>query len=174
MPAQAGIQAGGDGAKIMKQRLDSRFRGNDGMGKLPTASRQTKSSLTIDASLHRTPLHVPDVGRIFGNRAVTGEFSRAGHIQERLAGPCRRVGIKLAQPRVRLEIGLEIGEMHVIVAVHQPRVAQRGAGSVMLSAVIFLRVGALRRLLCRFHADRCVLFAGMLASSAISPSDIVG
>jgi hypothetical protein len=33
MPAQAGIQAGGDGAKIMKQRLDSRFRENDGMGK---------------------------------------------------------------------------------------------------------------------------------------------
>jgi len=33
MPAQAGIQAGGDGAKIMKQRLDSRFRENDGMEK---------------------------------------------------------------------------------------------------------------------------------------------
>jgi len=32
MPAQ-GIQAGGDGAKIMKQRLDSRFRENDGMEK---------------------------------------------------------------------------------------------------------------------------------------------
>jgi hypothetical protein len=56
---------------------------------------------------------------------------------------------------------------------HFPTGSYSYGGSVTFH-VIFSPVGALRRLLCRFQAHRCVLFAGMLAISAISPSDIVG
>src|SRR6516165_1705476 len=36
---------------------------------------------------NRTSLRIPDVGCIFGNRSIAGEFSRTSHIQNRLAGP---------------------------------------------------------------------------------------
>src|SRR6266550_1303999 len=68
---------------------------------------------------HGARLCVPDAGRILGNGSVTGEFSRAGNIQDRLPRPSRRVGVELAKPLVSLEVGFEIGQMHVVVSARQ-------------------------------------------------------
>ena len=61
-------------------------------------------------------LGVPDVGRVLGDRAVAGELPGAGHVQDRLARPGSRVGVERAQAAVRLEIGREVRQVHVVVA----------------------------------------------------------
>ena len=52
-------------------------------------------------------------------------ISRAGYIQDGLARPAVGVGIQIDQTLVRFQVGLEIRQMHVVVAVCQKRVAQR-------------------------------------------------
>src|SRR5262245_58076377 len=49
---------------------------------------------------NRARLRVPDVGRVLGDGAVTGELSRAGHVQDGLARPGVRVGIQIDQAPV--------------------------------------------------------------------------
>ena len=90
-------------------------------------SRGISDADELSATLgHRARLDVPDAGRVFGDRAVAGELSRAGHIQDRLARPGVRVGIQLDQPLIRLQVRTQIRQVHVVVAVRQQRIAQWG------------------------------------------------
>ena len=79
---------------------------------------------------------VPDVGRVLGDGAVAGELARAGHIQDGLARPGVRVGIQLDQPLVRLQVGLQVRQVHVVVAVRQQRVAQRREDARLIAAEV--------------------------------------
>ena len=83
---------------------------------------------------HRARLRIPDRGRVLGDGAVAGEFSRAGHVEDGLARPAVRVGIQLDQPLVRIQVGLEVRQMHVMVAVRQERVAQGSKDSWLVTA----------------------------------------
>lgn len=51
-------------------------------------------------SENRTRMHSPDVGSVFGDGAVSGEFTRASHIQDRFASPGILVAVQLKQPLV--------------------------------------------------------------------------
>src|SRR5262245_39182572 len=81
-----------------------------------------------------TRLRVPDGGRVLGDGAVAGELSRAGHIHNGLARPGVRVGVQLDQPPVRVQVGLEVRQVHVVVAVRQERVAQGGKDAGFVTA----------------------------------------
>src|SRR6478736_6869381 len=87
-------------------------------------SHVSQSSFHHWSLRNRACLCLPDVACIFGNCSIAGEFSGASDIQDRLAGPSRRVGIEIAELLIRLKIRLEIRQMHVVVAVSQKRVAQ--------------------------------------------------
>src|SRR5215470_1254516 len=43
-------------------------------------------------------------------------FAGPGHVQNRFAHPCMFVGVQLGQPVIRLEVGSEVREMHVMIA----------------------------------------------------------
>ena len=70
----------------------------------------------------------------------------AGHIQDRLARPAVRVGIQLDEPLVRLQVGLQVGQVHVVVAVRQQRVAKgaKTPGSLRLKWSAKIRSSAAR------------------------------
>src|SRR2546425_7803232 len=53
---------------------------------------------------HGARLCIPDVGRVLGAGAVTGELPGTGYIQDSLARPSLQVGVQFDQPLVRLEI----------------------------------------------------------------------
>src|SRR5262249_13224602 len=75
---------------------------------------------------YRARLGVPDAGRVFSDGAVAGELARAGHVQDGLTGPDVGTAIQLDQLSIRVQVGLQIRQVHVVVAVRQQRVAQRG------------------------------------------------
>ena len=54
--------------------------------------------------------------------------------------PTLSVPTQLAQPPVRLEIGLEIREIHIIVPAHQQRVAQRAEDTRLVTAKVELPI----------------------------------
>src|SRR5215510_11755435 len=66
----------------------------------------------------------PDLRRVLGDGAIAGELSRAGDVQDGLVRPAALVRVELDQPTVGLEVGSEVGQMHVVVAVGEERVAQ--------------------------------------------------
>ena len=83
--------------------------------------------MLVEAAQSRATGHdldLPDFGRIFGDRAVAGEFSGAGHVQDRLPRPCVGIGIQFAESLIGLEVGSEVSQVHVEVAVRQERVAE--------------------------------------------------
>jgi hypothetical protein len=49
---------------------------------------------------------------------------RSGNIQNRFPRPADRVRVELAQASIRLELRLQIGEMHVVIAVRQQSIAR--------------------------------------------------
>ena len=74
---------------------------------------------------HRARLHVPNIRRIFGDCTIAGKLSRAGHVQNGLAGPCTLVGIQLDKPAVGFQVGSQVGQVHVVIAIFQKRIQQR-------------------------------------------------
>src|SRR4030042_4186509 len=87
-----------------------------------TAPSRTTVSRVLRLHCHR--LHIPDLRCILRNRAVAGELSRAGNVQDGLVSPSVPVGIQFTQLLVRFEIGLEVRQVHVVVAERQKRVVQ--------------------------------------------------
>ncbi len=69
----------------------------------------------------RTGLCVPNLARTLGDGAVAGEFLGAGDVQDGFARPPLAVRIELAEPPVRVEIGLQVRQMHIVVALRQQR-----------------------------------------------------
>ena len=46
-------------------------------------------------------------------------------IQNRFAGPSIGIGVKFADPTLRIEICVQIGQVHVVIAAGEQRLAQR-------------------------------------------------
>src|SRR3954469_23222151 len=70
---------------------------------------------------HLARIRIPNFGRVLGNGSVAGEFAGSGNIQYRLTRPFVSVGVEIAKPLIRLEIGFEVRQMHVMVAMSQQR-----------------------------------------------------
>src|SRR5215470_3803755 len=116
-----------------------------------SCSRRARSnSISLDAGLpakgetvmartssrHRTRLCIPDLGGILGNRAVARKFAGAGNVQDGLARPSVDVGVQLSQPVVRLEIGFQVCQVHVVVSVGQQRIPYRSEDAGLVAAEI--------------------------------------
>src|ERR1700739_2748973 len=82
-------------------------------------------SVMVRAALHRTGLRAPDVGGVLRDRAVARELARARHVENALARPGVWLTVESEQPRNRLEIGLEVGERGVKIALCEQRAPQR-------------------------------------------------
>src|SRR5262245_28505563 len=87
-------------------------------------------------SWYRTRLRVPDLGRILPDRAVARERSGTGHVQDGLLRPPLLVGIHLEEPPVRLQIGAEVRQVHVVVASGQQALAQRLEDARLIAAEV--------------------------------------
>src|SRR5215469_4004841 len=84
------------------------------------------SSFPIKVALgHWARFRVPDAGCILGDRAVAGEFSGAGYVQDGFARPGVLVGVQLDEPLVGLQIRLQVRQVHVKIPMRQQAVAQR-------------------------------------------------
>src|SRR6516225_11465713 len=73
---------------------------------------------------YRAGLGVPDLGGILGDCAVAREFARARHIQYCLARPLMLVGVQPSQLVIGLEIGMEVRQMHEMIASAQQHIVQ--------------------------------------------------
>src|SRR5215469_13988114 len=75
---------------------------------------------------YRAGLGIPDVGGILGDRTIARELPGTGDIEDGFARPLMLVGVQFGQPVIRLEIGVEIREMHEMITSSQQDVVQRG------------------------------------------------
>src|SRR6266536_207302 len=83
-----------------------------------------------------TWFRVPDFGCVFVNGAVARKLSRTGHVQDRLLRPCPRIGIQCAQPFVRLAIGGQVRQVHIVIAEEQEGIAQWSKYSRFVAAEV--------------------------------------
>src|SRR5271166_5925404 len=88
------------------------------------------------SSGHRTWFRIPDLGGVLGDRAIARKLAGTGHVQDSLARPRVVVRVKLAEPLVRIEIGFEVRQMHVVVPLRQQCIRQRGKDPGLVSAEI--------------------------------------
>src|SRR5213083_1907807 len=115
----------------------SRSRRNTRQLVLTKAAARCRTSRALPvASWHGAGFRLPDVSRVFGDGAVAGKLPGAGDIKDGLACPSVTVRIQSDQPLVRLEIGLEIRQMHVVVSIRQERVAQRTEDTRLIAAEV--------------------------------------
>ena len=73
---------------------------------------------------NRTRFCLPNFLGVFGDSSVAGKFPGRRHVQNRFLRPCVLIGIQLDQFLVRFEIGFQIRQVHIVIAVRQERVAQ--------------------------------------------------
>src|SRR3954464_10766415 len=85
---------------------------------------------------HRAWPGVPDVGRVLGDGAVAGELAGGGDVQNRLARPRVGSSVQLAQPTVGLEVGPQVRQVQVAVAVGHEHVAERLEDSRLVGAEV--------------------------------------
>src|SRR5215831_4067959 len=90
----------------------------------PVCRPEVKPSFVQIPLSYRTRLRVPDLLRVLRDRAVAGEPPGAGDVEDRFARPPLRVCIDPAKLSIRVEIGFEVREMHVMVAMGQQRVVE--------------------------------------------------
>src|SRR5271166_5856089 len=75
---------------------------------------------------HRAGFGVPDLGGILRNRAVARKFPGGGDVKDCPARPFLAIGIQCSQPVIGLHIGLQIRQVHVVIAaLQQCRVYRR-------------------------------------------------
>src|SRR5581483_5902477 len=67
----------------------------------------------------------PDLRRILGNGAVARKLAAAGNIQDGLVRPRPGIGVQCAEPVLRLAIGSQVGQVHIVVAVLEEYISQR-------------------------------------------------
>ena len=89
-----------------------------------------------DGSPHRAALHVPDLGGVFRDRAIGGEAPGGCDVQDRFTGPPTAVRVERSESFVRLAVRLQIGEMHVVIAVREQRLADRVEDSRLVAAEV--------------------------------------
>src|SRR5437773_7239079 len=65
------------------------------------------------------PLDMPDVPCIFQYRAITGELANTRHVQDRLLGPSHRVLICLAHSVLCVNIGWQVSQMKIVIALQE-------------------------------------------------------
>src|SRR6266849_465744 len=83
-----------------------------------------------------TWFRLPDFGCVFVNGAVARKFSGTGHVQDRLLRPWRRIGIQYAEPFVRLAIGSQVRQVHIVIAEEQECIAQRSEYPRLVAAEV--------------------------------------
>src|SRR5690349_11979950 len=88
---------------------------------------------------HWARRRIPDVGGILSDRSIAREFARTGDIHNRLPRPAVAVRVKRAQGLVRLQIRLQISQMHVVVTVLEQGVVQRRKNALLVLAEIVAR-----------------------------------
>src|SRR5258708_36581076 len=71
-----------------------------------------------------TRLHRPDARCVFGDGSVAREFPGAGHVEDGLARPRTRIFVKLSQTLLRLYVGGEVRQVHVVVPAVQQCIGQ--------------------------------------------------
>jgi hypothetical protein len=76
------------------------------------------------------------MGRILSNRAVAREFTGACNVQDRIAGPTIAIGVKITEALIRVDIGFEICEVHVVVAMLQQRIMYRSKDTRLVAAEV--------------------------------------
>src|SRR5499425_651034 len=74
---------------------------------------------------HRARLRVPDLGRVLGDGAIAREEARGGDVGDGFSRPRLLIRVELEEATVRLEVGAQIGEVHVVVAAGEQRVPHR-------------------------------------------------
>src|SRR5581483_11349151 len=74
---------------------------------------------------HRDRLDAPDLAGVFLNRPVAGKFSHARRVQDAPAGPALLIQVGRGGLLLRFEVGLEVGQHHVAVALVQQRIDDR-------------------------------------------------
>src|SRR5262249_2673046 len=65
---------------------------------------------------HRTRRGLPNLSRVLSDGAVAGETTGARHVDDRLSGPAIGIRIQGSHPSLRLDVGLEVRQMHIVVA----------------------------------------------------------
>src|SRR6266446_5004522 len=105
------------------------------------ASLPARGEIAIRVVLlwHRARFGVPNLRGVLGDRAVARKFPGAGDIQNGLARPFAGVRIELAQPLIRVEIGSEIRQMHVVIAMRKQRIMNGTKNSGLIAAKVIGR-----------------------------------
>src|SRR5258708_7143802 len=85
------------------------------------------------SSVDRARLDVPDLLGVLADGPVAGERSRGGDVADRLAEPGVWVAVQLAHLLVRLRVGGQVGQVHVVVALRQQRVVDRGEDAALVA-----------------------------------------
>src|SRR5215471_15112963 len=81
-----------------------------------TVALRARPTHGLERLRHRAGFGGPDLAGVLRDGAVAGEPSGAGDVENGLARPVMRSGVKLHEPPVRFEIGGEVGKVHVLVA----------------------------------------------------------
>src|SRR6266478_1386721 len=82
----------------------------------------------------RARFRVPDLGRVLGDCPVAGELAGAGDIQNCFARPSIAVCVEFAKTLIRIKIGLEVRQMHVVVAMRKQRVVNGSENPRLIAA----------------------------------------
>ena len=75
-------------------------------------------------------------GGVLRDGAVAGELARAAYVDDRLARPGVRVPVQGADLRLRPDVGGQVGQVHVVIAVRQQRVPDRTEDARLAAAEI--------------------------------------
>src|SRR5207248_7129244 len=71
------------------------------------------SPATVSFRLHWTD--GPDVAAVVADRPIGGKAAHSSAVQDRHAGPRASIGPGLAHPLLRVDVGLIVGQQHVVV-----------------------------------------------------------
>src|SRR5436305_13828504 len=85
----------------------------------------TRLAKDIRRSPYRATLHAPDLARIFRDGAIARKLPGGRHVQDGLARPLLRMSVEFTHALLRLDVGRQIREVHVVISVLQKRVAER-------------------------------------------------
>src|SRR4051812_4481468 len=100
-----------------------------------TALKRLRSHIVAHGtSGHRAWFHIPDLGRVLRDGAVAGKPAGAGNVEDDRAGPPVRGGVQIEQPLVRIKVGRQVRQMHVMVAARQQGLAQRLEDTRLIAA----------------------------------------
>ncbi|MGC2198644.1 MAG: hypothetical protein WA633_00630 [Stellaceae bacterium] len=77
------------------------------------------------AGLIGARLGVPDFRGILRDCAVAGELPRTGYVQNCFTRPLVAVLVQRAEPLIRLKMGFEVCQVHVVIAARQQCVMNR-------------------------------------------------